>query len=463
MDIHTEAVQKLYVTYFSRPADAPGLVFWVKAVAAANNDIAALSAAFAASQEYRDMYVGKSDAEIVDTIYHNLFGRPAEAAALQFWSKALASKAMTIDNAVLTISAAARSDDAVVFGNKVIAADAFSSALDTTQKIAGYAGSRANIAAKTWLSDVTTNASLTNATTPVALVDAVSTVVQAGSAPVVPEVLTVGTDNIFGSAGDDIFMASVDATPDSAWNTLGANDRLDGGTGQDTLQLAAFTRVDDALLANIRNIEILELHGGGAVELKTADLVGLKLVDGLAATGVLTIAADAGVTIKGGAGNDMLTARGAGAILFGGAGDDVLKLSGPAGLALLTGGTGNDLFDVGAVTLANGGVAATVTDFAKGDRIAFAGGLVTSFVSAKVTLSSDASFDAYLGQALRVADAASVGSGLAWFQYKGDTFVVQDVNGNGTYDGGADIVVKLVGLVGLDTAAVSAGGVLTFS
>ena len=75
MAVYTDAIQKLYVAYFSRPADAAGLAYWEGVVTAAKGSTAAVSAAFAASAEYKAAFAGLDEYHIVDQIYLNLFGR----------------------------------------------------------------------------------------------------------------------------------------------------------------------------------------------------------------------------------------------------------------------------------------------------------------------------------------------------------------------------------------------------
>jgi S-layer protein len=73
-------------------------------------------------------------------------------------------------------------------------------------------------------------------------------------------------------------------------------------------------------------------------------------------------------------------------------------------------------------------------------------------VATKVQLAAGASLDSYANAAAAAAHAASARGGLAWFQHGGDSFIVQDVNGNGSFDGGADVLVKLTGLRDLGNA-----------
>jgi len=432
MDIYTEAIQKLYVAYFSRPADAGGLGFWRNAIVTANGDITAVAAAFATSQEYRDTYGGKTSSAVINAIYQNLFNRDAEPAALDFWGGALDGGAMTVDDAVLEISGAARNGDAVTFANKVAAADDFSTALDTPAKMGGYSGVRANQVAKTWLAGITNTDSLATATEPATLTKTVETVVQAGSAAPVLEALTTGRDLLAGTSGDDQFIASVDAVAGSAWHTLGPDDIVDGDGGNDTLTVGVFTRLDDALLKGVRNIEILQLEGSAEVELNSATVTGLRLIDASAMSGRLSVTAGAGVTVKGGAADDVLRALGTGTVVLGG-------------------GEGRDVFDLSGFKAAGSAIAAVITDLAAGERIVFAGA-ASAFVAGKIQLAAGASLDSYANAAASAAHAASASGALAWFQHGGDSFIVQDVNGNGSFDGGADILVKLTGLRDLENA-----------
>ena len=169
MGIYTAAVQKLYVAYFNRPADALGLNYWESVVTAAGGSTTAVSAAFAASPEYAATYAGMSTAARVDAIYQNLFGRPAELAGLTYWGLAIDQGKVTVSAAVTAIAAGAQGTDLVAYNNKVTAATAFTTALDTTAEIVAYSGVTANAAAKTWLTGVTTDASLTAATATTAL------------------------------------------------------------------------------------------------------------------------------------------------------------------------------------------------------------------------------------------------------------------------------------------------------
>ena len=103
----------------------------------------------------------------------------------------------------------------------------------------------------------------------------------------------------------------------------------------------------------------------------------------------------------------------------------------------------------------------TITDFVKGETIEFKGASGTStFTSTKLDVSAATT----LAAALDLAAATNVSANDAavkWFQFGGDTYVVQDLSTN-TALAATDVVVKLVGAQDLSTATLSGTEVLTW-
>jgi hypothetical protein len=174
-------LQKLYVAYFNRPADPGGLVFWEGVVEKANGNTAAVSAEFAKSPEYKDAFAGQTNEQIVDTIYKNIFGHAADATGRAFYAAALTEKRITVDLVVKDIAGGAQGTDLTAFNNKVKAAEAFTTALDTDAEKAGYAGTDALKLAKEFIAGVTTDASYAAAVAPANLNEVVADVVHAGT------------------------------------------------------------------------------------------------------------------------------------------------------------------------------------------------------------------------------------------------------------------------------------------
>lgn len=154
-------------------------------------------------------------------------------------------------------------------------------------------------------------------------------------------------------------------------------------------------------------------------------------------------------TINGGAGNDTITGAGGADILNGGEGNDII--TGGAGADQLTGGAGNDTFVIAAV--ASGTVYDTITDLASGDIIRGVNQGTETFTTTAVTVGSNAVFQDYL-------DAAAAGNGatngaFSWFQYNGNTYVVEDLSAANTFQNGVDSVVEITGLVDLSNSTLT--------
>jgi hypothetical protein len=281
MGIYTDAVQKLYVAYFNRPADAAGLTYWEGVVAAQKGSTAAVSAAFAASAEYKAAYAGMDAYNVIATIYQNLFSHAPDLAGLTFWGQGLLNKAFTVDTAVTEIAKGALGSDLVAYNNKVAASTAFTAALDTPAEVLGYNGDRANAAAKAWLSTVTDNASLT-----AALANLDATVTSVVTTPPTSQTftLTAGIDTIPGGAGNDAIIAS-DA---DGKVTLTTFDNVDGGAGVDTItfvdtQTAATAQFAAPTVGSVKNVEIVNVTTLGSVNLDTTAWTGVTAVNVTAA------------------------------------------------------------------------------------------------------------------------------------------------------------------------------------
>ena len=179
-------LQKLYVAYFNRPADTAGLNYYETVLEGTKGDAKALattmaniSAGFAASPEYKAAYANMSNADIVNTIYMNIFGHAADDAGKKFYADLLDSKKLTIDNVVTQVAGGAQGSDLTAFNNKVNASLAFTTALGATNS---YSGDKANVEAKAFLSKVTDNASYASQTDPVILSTTIAKVNLAGTA-----------------------------------------------------------------------------------------------------------------------------------------------------------------------------------------------------------------------------------------------------------------------------------------
>ena len=245
MGMNTDAVQRLYVAYFNRPADPASLTAYEAMLptdtAATQAELQAIADKyFSPSAEYSSRYDGKSNADIINTLYNNLFGRDAEPAGLLSWTAKLNSGEETFASIALQLSYSAQGTDADAIAAKISAANAFTTEVSADiASIIGFSGNEAAADSRTWLASVTDSASATSAIAGVAA--AVDSSVAAGTAATAPEnkslTLTTAADtgsSFTGGGGDDVFNGVLGAT-----STLSSGDLLTGGAGSDSLTISA--------------------------------------------------------------------------------------------------------------------------------------------------------------------------------------------------------------------------------
>jgi len=225
---YTSQIEQLYVAYFDRPADVAGLAYWNNALNANGGNTAVISAQFSVQPEYTATFSGLTNDQIVNLIYVNLFHRSAESAGLRYWSDLLTAGSITVSNIVTQVIAGAQNADLVSINNKVLAASAFTAALNANNASTSYDGTTAPLA-KAWLSgiyDATTEAA---AVAPAALNATVATLVSGHDV----FTLTPSTD----IATANVFNAGLAYTPGgfSLVNTLQDQDVLTGRGTNPTL------------------------------------------------------------------------------------------------------------------------------------------------------------------------------------------------------------------------------------
>ena len=172
MGMNTDAVQRLYIAYFNRPADPASLAVYEAMLpsdrVATQAELEAIAEQyFSPSAEYAALYAGMSNSEIVNAMYQNLFGRDAEPAGLLHWTAALIAGTETIASIALQLTYSAQGTDADSIAAKITAANAFTDEVESsTANITGYNGNDAAASARTWLATVTTAVSYTHLTLP---------------------------------------------------------------------------------------------------------------------------------------------------------------------------------------------------------------------------------------------------------------------------------------------------------
>ena len=200
---YVDVVQKIYIAYFGRPADAGGLANFTAQLASLNapTDISALASAygtdanlralidgFGASNESAALYPGASTKAFVTAVYDHLLNRAPDDGGLAFWVASIDNGTLSKSLASLSIAAAALSNttdqgkrDAVLIGLKSSVANGFTTAVQNATGV--YAGDDAAALARTMLASLSAN-STTAAFQPV--VDAVVADMKAGTATAKP-------------------------------------------------------------------------------------------------------------------------------------------------------------------------------------------------------------------------------------------------------------------------------------
>ena len=215
----------------------------------------------------------------------------------------------------------------------------------------------------------------------------------------------------------------------------------------------------------------------GAVTWTTGALAAAATIKGGAdANTIVATAATKAITYEGGAKVDTITINNAlNNTVNTGAGDDVIvtgsgvdtinggdgadTISSGTGLDQITGGAGNDTFNI--VANANGNIFATIKDAAAGDKLSFTDLGTETFATTKLALGGTAVFQDYLN--LAAAGVGNANAAISWFQFGGNTYVVQDVSAGSTFVNGTDMVVELTGLVNLATATGAGTNVITIA
>lgn len=180
-DANITAVQKLYVSYFSRPADFAGLEYWKGQLASNPNALQELSRQFSVSKEYLDTYANLDTRGKVAEVYDNLFGRQAEAAGVDYWANLLNTNKITIDNMVTQIAAGAQGSDLFAYNAKVAASTEFTARLDQPNERTAYSGTAANKIAVDWIAGIKDLQSAASAMDPGVIDGVIARIVGSGS------------------------------------------------------------------------------------------------------------------------------------------------------------------------------------------------------------------------------------------------------------------------------------------
>lgn len=327
-----QKVAALYTAIFNRAPDQAGLNFWTAQINAGTS-FASIAAGFAQHEVFTTGIGALDNAGYVSALYTNILGSAGDTAGIAYWTARLAageSKAaivaefvngsLTIDIPALLASGGISAADAaaatirqqtltnkadvgIYFANTLGAASNLNPATVSTSK-AGLEADPIYKASQAAIAGVdSTAASVQTAK------DAIA--VAAGSANPAEALLghtftlTTGADTFVGSASADTFNALTIKADGSDASTLTAFDSIDGGAGNDTLNIYTDTgtlitpkTLNTTIPSNVtvKNVETINYHNAGAVagnDIDASKFVGATAINqiGTAAADVINLAA----------------------------------------------------------------------------------------------------------------------------------------------------------------------------
>ncbi|MBV8635331.1 MAG: DUF4214 domain-containing protein, partial [Burkholderiaceae bacterium] len=241
---YEDLVQKLYVSFFGRPADPSGLANFEAALAAANAPPDAQSLlqiynsktnpavnqlvdSFGTSAESQALYGNGTTLQFVQAIFNNVLDRQPLPAGQTFWVNAIDSGSVTRGSASLQIMAGALANtsaqgllDAQLITNRISVAETFTTDLQTAAELRGYKGAAAAQTARNMLAAVTATTNLSSyATTIDATAQSLSRFLIGGSL----SGLASGESVILLDNGGDALTLTANGTYDFATPLLNAN------------------------------------------------------------------------------------------------------------------------------------------------------------------------------------------------------------------------------------------------
>ncbi|MDD2690269.1 MAG: DUF4214 domain-containing protein [Simplicispira sp.] len=150
-------IQKLYIAYYGRAADAAGQNYWATEMDNAGGSLNGIIDAFATAPEAQALYgSGTTVNERITVLYQNILGRAPEADGLAYWAGEVAAGRLSLGNAALSIlnGVPPNSTDAALVNNRLAVANTFTAQVNDQN----YGGDAAAAIARTFLKQVTGDA-----------------------------------------------------------------------------------------------------------------------------------------------------------------------------------------------------------------------------------------------------------------------------------------------------------------
>lgn len=152
-------IQKLYIAYYGRAADAGGQRYWAELMDNAGGSLNGIIDAFSTAPEAQALYgSGTTVNERITVLYQNILGRAPEADGLAYWASEVAAGHLSLGNAALAILEGVQpgSTDAPLVNNRLAVANSFTAQVGSESN--SYGGDAAAAIARTFLKQVTGDA-----------------------------------------------------------------------------------------------------------------------------------------------------------------------------------------------------------------------------------------------------------------------------------------------------------------
>ena len=287
MAVTQAQVAQLYVALFNRAPEGDGFNAWVRA--GANKTQAQIAQEMLNSDAARSYYNGRinQDKDFVEMLYKNILGKDysQDPSGIDAWVRHIQAGNSRGDTIVklfeVATSAAARAADpvaAATFANKT------EISAYMAQKISQIAQDNSGNYDYTPFQEIIRTTNSTNLTEQKARVDQLANTAY--------HTLTTGEDTINGTTKADVINGVISSVVSQ--NTFNPEDKIDGGSGEDTLNAVMTTNFNGFSGGYLRNVENLNLtNDSGTRKVFNAEGVeGLRKVNigGDSATRVINLA-----------------------------------------------------------------------------------------------------------------------------------------------------------------------------
>ncbi|NEX21827.1 DUF4214 domain-containing protein [Thiorhodococcus mannitoliphagus] len=234
--IYESQVYTLFVAYFGRPPAPTGLAYYTGLMDSNGGDWAVIADDFFLSQESQDLFGGLSVEAQVNQIFLNTFGRDALPAGINYWAGEVVAGNIALPELAYTIAYNADAADIAVRDAKIDTAMMWVDSLDTTDELLAFTTDSGRQVAREFLATVDTAVPASQDAIDMAMEEMVDGGSSTGQEIFLTEVRDMG-EGFTGGPGEDLFIADVVQNAAGLQvNTLGTGDRLDGGSGDDTLE-----------------------------------------------------------------------------------------------------------------------------------------------------------------------------------------------------------------------------------